>query len=109
MTWTFLRLIGIRGALAIIFAMSTLTFYAMWKYEVARKHKILVEFGKAQVEADTKRRMLQDELEALRKRAPKAGEKVREVVKRVPSDCTVPAAPVMQDAIREANAARSGA
>ena len=110
MTWTILRWLGWRGLLAVVLALSTLTFYGMWKYEVARKNKILADFGKALVEAEVKRSMLEDELADARKKRPPVAPKIREVIRANPSDCRVPA-PVhdrLQDAVREANAARIG-
>ncbi|WP_052116153.1 hypothetical protein [Noviluteimonas dokdonensis] len=52
MTWlAAFRLIGIRGLLAIAFALSTLTFYAMWKHQVERNWQILSQYTKAQADA----------------------------------------------------------
>jgi len=110
MTWTILRWLGWRGMVAVVLLAALGVQTARLKYLEARHDKVMRDFGKALTEADIKRRMLEDELAEARKKRPPVAPKIQEVIRANPSGCRVPA-PVhdgLQDAVREANAARIG-
>jgi hypothetical protein len=76
------------------------------KHYLNQLHKERAERLREEIAADARSDLLAAQLEEALRQSPKAGVTIREVVKRVPSDCPVPAAASVRDAIRASNAAR---
>ena len=75
-------------------------------YVEDRNTKLAQALGKATAAKQLADSAYQGELSRLRNAAPKAGKTIREVVHDHPSDCIVPAADKLRDAVRQSNAAR---
>ena len=97
------------GWRASAFALAALVLLLATGVQTLRLHYVegrLDKWAKAAAQAQVREQFAQGELQRLRKAAPKAGKTIREVVKADPSDCRVPAAGQLRDAIRQSNAAR---
>lgn len=94
------------AALALILLATTTVQTFRLHYVEGRNTKLAEQIGKAKVEAAIQAQVTASELERLRKVAPKAGKTIREVVHDHPSDCRVPAADKLRDAVRQSNTAR---
>ena len=79
------------------------------KYQEGRVAKWAAEAARLKFEGQFRAQVAAEELERLRKSAPKAGASVREIVRERPSPCVVPAAPRLRDAVRASNASRGAA
>ena len=108
---TIVQLLG--GIRATVFALATVVALTATGVQTFRLHYVegrLDHYAKEAAKAEALRQFAdkaaKDELGRLRKAAPKAGKTIREVVHDHPSDCIVPAADKLRDAIRQSNTAR---
>lgn len=111
MSYAIVRILGGWRATAFaLLALCALTWggiqTARLKYQEGRAAKWAAEAARVKAEAQLRGQIASEELERLRKSAPKAGASVREIVRERPSPCVVPAAPRLRDAVRASNAAR---
>lgn len=101
------------GYLCIVLLITSLTFGAMWQYEVGRKHKLVAAMANAQLKSiwaeQEKTRKAEGALAKALDRIPRTGQKVADSVKANPTnpDCVVSAAVAdsLQDGIDSGKAA----